>query len=63
MGNGGMLWGRERMRCPKVMLLSLSVDGAMVRLPLVCWDKGSRLVREQEIVLDIDRWLLDNGCI
>jgi hypothetical protein len=23
----------------------------MVRLPLVCWDKGSRLVQEQEIEL------------
>ncbi len=36
MGNGGMLSGQERIRCRKVVLLSLSVDGAMVRLPVVC---------------------------
>jgi hypothetical protein len=51
MGNGGMLWGRKRMKCQMIVLLSLSRGGTMVRLPWVCWDKGSRLVQEQEIGL------------
>ncbi len=56
MGNGGMLWGWERMKCSMVVLFSLSGVVTMVRLPRVYWDKGSRLVQEQEIRLRQNPW-------